>query len=159
MSNCYFSSSMMIMCTKREQVFSFSLVFVLVSFFAIVFSSPILWWWSGCCPLSEPWCAQSPQSCKYDSLWPRNYNLPGSLAHESSQARIPKWAGHALLQGFFPTQGLNRMSCSLLHGRWILFLPLSQWGSPIEALINILTSLLILYIYVTANTHMFMSSF
>ena len=37
---------------------------------------------------------------------------PGSSVHEASQARILEWVAFYLLQGIFPTQGLN--SCLLL---------------------------------------------
>ena len=46
-------------------------------------------------------------------------SLPGFSAHDILQARILEWvASHSLLQGIFPTQGLNR---GLWHCRQILY--------------------------------------
>ena len=46
-------------------------------------------------------------------------SLPGSSAHDILQARILEWVAiHSLLQGIFPTQGLNR---GLQHCRQILY--------------------------------------
>ena len=36
---------------------------------------------------------------------------PGSSVHGILQAAIPELGSHSLLQGIFPTQGLNRVSC------------------------------------------------
>ena len=36
-----------------------------------------------------------------------DHHLPGSTVHGISQARRLEWVAHALLQGNFPTQGLN----------------------------------------------------
>ena len=48
-----------------------------------------------------------------------NCSLPGSSVHGILQARILEWlVSHSLLQGIFPTQGLN---LGLLHCRWILY--------------------------------------
>ena len=43
---------------------------------------------------------------------------PGSSVHEILQARIMEWIAISLLQGIFPTQGLN---LDLLHCRQILY--------------------------------------
>ena len=48
---------------------------------------------------------------------------PWTVAHQAPLSmgfsRQESWSGcHALLQGIFPTQGLN---AGLLHGRWILY--------------------------------------
>ena len=46
------------------------------------------------------------QSCL--TLWnPMDCSLPGSAAHGILQARILEWVAIFLLQGIFPTQGLN----------------------------------------------------
>ena len=55
-----------------------------------------------------------------DSCEPMTYSLPGSSVHEILQVRILAF----LLQGIFPTQGLN---LGLPHRRQILYL-LSQRG-------------------------------
>ena len=54
-----------------------------------------------------------------DSLHP-----PWTIVQGILQARILEWV--AVLQGIFPTQGLNP---GLLHYRWILY-QLSHKGSP-----------------------------
>ena len=36
-----------------------------------------------------------------------DYSSPDSSVHGISQARMLEWVGHFLLQGIFPTQGLN----------------------------------------------------
>ena len=51
-------------------------------------------------------------------------SLPGSSLHGVLQARILEWISHSLLQGTFPTQGLNP---GLPHCRQIL----SHQGSPL----------------------------
>ena len=43
------------------------------------------------------------------------YSLPGSSVLGIFQARILQWVGHFLLQGIFPTQGLNPCLLCLLH--------------------------------------------
>ena len=64
----------------------------------------------------------SSRSVKSDSLWPHGlyspWNSPGQNTGEGNLS---------LLQGIFPTQGLNP---GLLHCRWILY-QLSHKGSPI----------------------------
>ena len=49
-------------------------------------------------------------SVGFDSL-SMDCSLPGSSVHGISQARILEWVSHSLLQGIFPTQALNRISC------------------------------------------------
>ena len=56
---------------------------------------------------------------------PMDYSPLGSSVHGILQARILEWV-HSLLQGIFPTQGLNP---GLVHYRWILY-HLSHPGSP-----------------------------
>ena len=52
---------------------------------------------------------------------PMNCSLPGSSVHELFKARILECNScHPLLQGIFPTQGLNTHLLCLLHCRWIL---------------------------------------
>ena len=64
---------------------------------------------------------------------PMDCSLPGSSVHEISQARILEWVDHALLQGIFPTQGLNTRLLCLLH--WQAgSLPLAPPGKPKEGL-------------------------
>ena len=76
------------------------------------------------------------------TLWdPMDCSLPGSSIHGILQARVLEWgaiafsdglyspwnsSGHCLLQGIFPTQGLNP---GLPHDRQILY-QLSHQGSP-----------------------------
>ena len=67
--------------------------------------------------------AKSLQSC-LTLCNPTDCRPPGSSVHGILQARILRC--HALLQGIFPTQGLNSY---LLHCRWIHH-PLSHLGSP-----------------------------
>ena len=57
---------------------------------------------------------------------PRDCNLPGSSVHGNSAGKNTGVGCHALLQGIFPTQGLNP---GLLHCMWILYW-LSHQGSP-----------------------------
>ena len=51
---------------------------------------------------------------------------PGSSVHGDSPGKNAGMGCHALLQGIFPTQGLN---AGLSHWRMILY-HLSHWGSP-----------------------------
>ena len=53
---------------------------------------------------------------------PMDYSLPGSSVHRIFQARILEWVTIFLLQGIFPTQGLNPCLLCLLHCRRILYL-------------------------------------
>ena len=71
------------------------------------------------------------QSCP--TLWdPTDYTVHGIL-----QARIPEWVQFSsvgslsLLQGIFPTQGLNQ---GLLHYRWILSVQFSSVAQSCPAL-------------------------
>ena len=57
---------------------------------------------------------------------PMDRSLPGSSIHGDSPGQNTGLGCHALLQGIFPTQGLDP---SLLHYRQILYC-LSQQGSP-----------------------------
>ena len=57
---------------------------------------------------------------------PRDCSRPGASAHGDSPGKNTGVGCHALLQGIFPTQGLN---IGLLHWRWILY-HLSHQGSP-----------------------------
>ena len=58
---------------------------------------------------------------------PMDCSPPGSSVHGILQARILEWVGcHSLLQGIFPTQGLN---LGFLHCRQILYC-LSHQQSP-----------------------------
>ena len=57
---------------------------------------------------------------------PMDCNPSGSSVHEILRVRILEWVSHALLQGIFPTQGLNP---GLPHCRRILY-QLSHKGSP-----------------------------
>ena len=51
---------------------------------------------------------------------PMDYSLPGSSVHEDSPGKNTGVGCHALLQGTFPTQGLNQGFLCLLHCRQIL---------------------------------------
>ena len=55
---------------------------------------------------------------------PMDCSPPGSSAHGILQARVLEWSASFLLQGIFPTQGLN---LDLPHCRQTLF-PLSHQG-------------------------------
>ena len=57
---------------------------------------------------------------------PMDYSPPGSSVHGIFQARITGVGSQSLLQGIFPTQGLNP---GLLHCRQILY-QLRHQGSP-----------------------------
>ena len=78
----------------------------------------LLWSWSKLLCLVA-------QSCL--TLWdPMECSPPGSSIHGNSPGKNIGMGCHALLQGIFPTQGLNP---GLLHCRWILYC-LSHQGSP-----------------------------
>ena len=51
-------------------------------------------------------CPTCPTLCN-----PMDCSPPGSSVHGILQARILEWGCHALLQGIFPTQGSNQVSC------------------------------------------------
>ena len=76
---------------------------------------------------------------------PVDYSLLGSSVHGISQARILEWVCHFLLQGFFPTQGLNP---GLLHCRQTLY-RLSHQGrcSYHWEIINLVQAFLSLLLY------------
>ena len=57
---------------------------------------------------------------------PTDCSPPGSSVHGNSPGKNTRVGCHALLQGVFPTQGLNT---ALLHCRWILY-HLGHQGSP-----------------------------
>ena len=61
-----------------------------------------------------------------DSLRPVDCSPPGSSVHEDSPGKNTRVGCHALLQGIFPTQGLNP---GLPHCRWMLYC-LSHQGHP-----------------------------
>ena len=67
------------------------------------------------------------QSCPslYD---PVDCSLPGSSVHGDSPGKNTGMGCHALLQGIFPTQGLNS---GLPHCRQMLY-PLSHKGTPVS---------------------------
>ena len=74
------------------------------------------------------WVGVRALSCSLvsDSLRPHGlYSLPGSFVHGDSPGKNTGVGCHALLQGIFPTQGLNP---GLLHCRQILY-HLSHQGS------------------------------
>ena len=70
-------------------------------------------------------CAQSLQSCP-TLCDPKGCSTPGSSVSGDSAGKNTGVGCHALLQGFFPTQGSNP---GLLHCRQILY-QLSHQGSP-----------------------------
>ena len=57
---------------------------------------------------------------------PMDCRLPGSSVHGDSPGKNTRVGCHTLLQGIFPTQGLNPR---LPHCRWILY-QLSHQGNP-----------------------------
>ena len=58
---------------------------------------------------------------------PMDCSPPGSSGHGISQARILVWGCHFLLQGIFPTQGLNLHLCvSGIAGRLFTAEPLGK---------------------------------
>ena len=78
-------------------------------------------------PLSEVCvlsCVTHVQLC--DSM---DYNLPGSSVHGDSAGKNTGMGCHALLQGIFPTQGLNPSLLHLLHWQ-VGSLPLAPPGKP-----------------------------
>ena len=50
---------------------------------------------------------------------PMDYNLPGSSIHGILQVRIIEWVAHSLLQGIFPTHGLNLGLLHCSEGRFL----------------------------------------
>ena len=53
---------------------------------------------------------------------PMDYSPPGSSLHGIFPGKNTRVGCHFLLQGIFPTQGLNPHLLRLLHCRWILYL-------------------------------------
>ena len=63
----------------------------------------------------------------WEALWTlHKFKIHGSSVHGDSPGKNSGVGCHALLQGIFPTQGLN---LGLLHCRWFLY-HLSHQGSP-----------------------------
>ena len=77
-------------------------------------------------------CAQSLQSCP-TLCDPMVCSPPASSDHGILQARILGMGCYVLLQGIFPTQGLNPSLLHLLHCKQTLY-PLSHLGSPFSVL-------------------------
>ena len=75
---------------------------------------------------------------------PVDYTLPGSSVHGDSPGKNTGVSCHALLQGMFPTQGLNPV---LRHYRWILFC-LSHQGSPYLCVCVCVCVCVYVYIYI-----------
>ena len=85
---------------------------------------------------------------------PRDHSLPGPSVHE---IRHKSWSGcHALLQGIFPTQGLNLRLLHLLHWQAGSLPPESYGMCPFMAglflLISILSFRLVSAVHVTGPT-------
>ena len=72
---------------------------------------------------------------------PMDYNLPGSSIHGILQVRIIEWVAHSLLQGIFPTHGLNLGLLHCSEGRF-----LTVWATR-EALRCIKMSLVTLMLF------------
>ena len=64
---------------------------------------------------------------------PSDCSPPGSSVHEILSGKNTGVGCHFLLQGTFPTQGLNLSLLCLLHCKWILY-TLSHQGSPLSIL-------------------------
>ena len=80
-------------------------------------------------------CAKLPQSCP-TLCTPMNCSLPGYSVHENSLGKNTKVGFHELLQGIFPTEGLNPCHLHLLH--WQMgSLPLTPPGKPPTAEYNL----------------------
>ena len=77
------------------------------------FGSKLLFCEGGTCV-----CAQSLQSC-LTLCNPMDISPSGSSDHGDSPGKNTRVDCHALLQGIFPTQGLNLCLLHLLHCRWI----------------------------------------
>ena len=71
-------------------------------------------------------CVCVSRSVTFNSLWPHGLQPPDSSAHGDSPGKNTGVGCHALLQGIFPTQGLNP---GLPHCKWIPY-QLSYQGSP-----------------------------
>ena len=75
-------------------------------------------------------CTQLPQLCP-TLCSPVDYNSPppqGSSVHGDSPGKNTGVGCHALLQGIFPTQGLNRCLLCLLH--WQVGYTSATWEAP-----------------------------
>ena len=94
---------------------------------------PLVWWLSskestcnagesGRRPGFNPWV----RKIQWRRKWQPTPNLPGSSVHGDSPGKNTRVGWHDLLQGTFPTQGLNP---GVLYCRWILY-HLSHQGSP-----------------------------
>ena len=83
-----------------------------------------LQWKLGVLNTGPPGCLVA-QSC-LTLCDPMDYSPPVSSVHGDSPGKNTGMGCHALLQGIFPTQGLNP---GLLHCRWTLY-RLSHQGSP-----------------------------
>ena len=82
---------------------------------------------SGCSAFSKtslnsrlPMLAKSSQSCP-TLCYPMNCSPPRSSVHRNSPDKNTRVVCHALLQGIFPTQGLNLCLLWFLHCRQILY--------------------------------------
>ena len=84
--------------------------------------------------------AQTLQSC-LTPCDPMNSSSPGFSVHDIFQARILEWC-HALLQGIFPTQGLN---LGLPHCRQTLYRLSHQGSLKGEGYIYILRAIFVLF--------------
>ena len=81
------------------------------------------------CPLTEEWikkmwCVLCVLRCSIMSDFlqpPRTVALPGSSVHRDSLGKNTGMGCHALLQGIFPSQGLNLGILRLLHRKGILY--------------------------------------
>ena len=76
-------------------------------------------------------CVCKVASVVSDSLWPFGHSLSGSSVHGDFLGKNTGVGCHALLQGIFPTQGLNLCLLCLLH--WQAgSLPLAPPGKPLR---------------------------
>ena len=91
-------------------------------------------------------CAQ--HSLMFDSAIPGVQPARFLSVHGDSPGNNTGEGCHALLQGFFPTQGLNP---GLRHCRWILY-HLSHQGGPIY-LYLIYICITFIYIYLSTHIH------
>ena len=84
-----------------------------------------------------------------DSLYPMDCRPPDSSVHGDSLGKNTGAGCHALLQGIFPTQGLNP---GLPHCRWILY-HLSHQGSPCVCA-NIFERICVLCVWMFVSVYM-----
>ena len=73
-------------------------------------------------------CSVVSDSLGSHGLWPTRLLCPWGFSRQESGVGC-----HALLQGIFPTQGLNQSLLRLLHCRQILY-QLSYQGNPLECI-------------------------